>query len=330
MAVIFLEDNGLIKCKLSNKCITVYPIIMDKITITFNVTEQYHNHLLDCMKNDKPNSMYKKAIYLEVARQWPPYTPSNKESTTKAYLQAGPRLKINFCRLTFTPSKVREIAELRSKIDQVMPFSGGWDHIVKNGTVTRMDLAVDVVNVNIDELLFSYGKIQITGVNTKRGRTEYLGGWLNSGKMVVIYDKVAQIKNSNSKEFFSKYRDPVPELPVTRLEIRLDDNLPELNKKSIGQLSKLTNPFLNLLITYTDSMNNNFIDPWVLELFLRLAKFEGAHAALSAFPSSYQSTLKYKIKSAPPKWWRPKHTWRGYQDLLDRLSIDHEHPTMIL
>ncbi|MBF0434873.1 MAG: hypothetical protein HQL77_05800 [Magnetococcales bacterium] len=285
MPVTIKEKDGSVIFMMSGTKITVFPLTMDKLSITFNVPDQYQNQLLKVMYADDCNSMYQKAFSFSVTRKWLPYAPSAMVSTTTARLQAGPKssvygsAKMKFGRLTFTPSKVTDIAELRSKVNQVMPVGFGWDHIMATGIVTRMDLAIDIVNVQIDDLLFVHGKTKITEVNTKSGRTEYLGGKYKSGKLVALYDKTAQIKTNNAKAVFSKDKEPVPDFPVTRLEIRLDQNAYGFKKMLVSQLFQLKNPFPNLMVASIHHQANSSLEAWVWDVFLRLARYEGAHAA---------------------------------------------------
>jgi hypothetical protein len=126
----------------------------------------------------------------------------------------------NFFRLECNPSHA-DLGYLKGLIDYLLEESGGYKKLMKTGSVTRLDISVDVDYLGPTDILASYGKIKTVLHFTKNGKieTKYLGA-TGSNKQIMLYDKTAEIVKSNKKKS-AWGKDSVPDHKIMRIEIKL-------------------------------------------------------------------------------------------------------------
>lgn len=304
--------------------VRVYPPIIDKMSITFDIPKNLQDEVRKKFykKNDQ---IYSKELFQSVIGQWLPYAPSNLESKTTIHLQIDPKTTafgriehMNFARITCNPSKVADFSEVRNKIDSIMPSGFGWDHIIKSGTVTRFDIAIDITKVNVDDFVLANSRTQVSKVYSKQGKTYELGKY-SSGKEIIVYDKRAKIEALNSKIVYTPKKEPVPDFPVTRIEIQLNNNNKMLRNSTVTNILDYPNPFPTMTVAPTNHNHyDDDLEDWIWLAFLKMARFEGVTAAKYSFPQHWPKILA-RMKLSEPTWWRPDISWRGYPSLVHRL-----------
>jgi hypothetical protein len=238
-----------------------------------------------------------------------------EDKLTSAFIQCAPKKStISFLRLDFNPAKV-DMSNLKFIIDNsFLNFKGiGFDYLLKNGKVTRIDLAIDTLHEAANEFLYRYPNMRrVEVVHTMSGRTEYLGGKYKAGKRIVIYDRIPAIKYSNAKKFKDVYKKPIPAMPILRIEFKL--NPKNLMFKDILQLK---NPFSGLELSLFDKLEEGDDNLW--NLFLALARFEGAQATLGRLPKHVQDKLKVRLKKGAVGWWKPDEIWKQLPSVIDQI-----------
>lgn len=313
------KKNGTTKTK-------VYPLVCDKLTLTCNVPESEKGQIIKKFKqfDSKPRGIYRHSIWVpEVGTSLPPYA-SKKDIHYKAHPFTSPLLQCDpknsgprFLRLEFNPSKLSSIEQLEARLDMILPSKFGYQHIVDNGVITRMDLAVDIAREDIDCLIMYYPKIAYSEVRSKSGKTLYLGAELDSEQRFCVYDKLAQINAHNTKVKNSYYdypkAEPVPTKRIVRVEARLTKNTCVTLQDSL----EYQNPFKKLLV-YNQPIHQPPTETW--PLFLALAKYEGAQQTLLRLPKKTRGKFVKVLKMRPPKWWKPDRIWSHYPSLIKRIT----------
>lgn len=210
---------------------------------------------------------------------------------------------IAFFRAEFNPAKVA-LTDAKVLIEQVLHED--WLTVIGKARVTRADAAVDISGVQLDELLLSVPKIQMSRVFCKGGATQtYELGCLEGGRTIKFYDKRAEIIAKNNKKIM---KDAVPEAPITRCEIRLK---PEVG---FADLEGIENPFLKVRVQ--DYALLPQCDEQVFRLFKAVAQCRGAQSALALLDQPDQKQVKLKLASAACPWWNPDHIWSGWLPTL--------------
>lgn len=189
-----------------------------------------------------------------------------------------------------------------------------------HSTISSIHLAVDVPKVKIDELAFSYPKMQAVENQFSNGQTQYLG--VKKGKTRVrVYDKRAQIIYLNGKigMYLADIKEKVPADDLLRIEIELkpmsmlDHALP----MGLMELYQLPNVMSKLRV---HAMPPNLLR--VERLALRLARYEGLVTAISAaqMNPAEKKTFLTKLKNCgTPSWWNPTEMWaQQFVPLIDK------------
>lgn len=294
----------------------IYPLVCDRLTLTCDFPDQQKNNIKTCFKQEKAwsQSGYKLSSKInDLPMTMPPYQDSEKEKITSAFIQCDPfNTDDNFLRLDFNPAKI-EMDVLRSYINTnwLTQKGFGFDYLFANCRITRIDLAVDIAYERVNKLYYYYPKMQVTEVHSKSGQTHYLGGKTKTGKTVVVYDRLPAIKAHNAKKYYNpKLQMPKLEYDVLRVEIRL------FPKVSLADLLNIPNPFQKLVISACSLP----LDDPMWDMFLALARYEGAQAALCRLPDKYKKQKYVKhMEGDQPNWWAPEKIWNQYPQVLQSI-----------
>lgn len=219
-------------------------------------------------------------------------------------VQAGPKLYADhYFRADFNPA-FADPTNVRWLLDMILP--GGWSDVGSLGRCTRFDATVDVTGLDITELLVYYSGMQLSRTFHKGGRLQTLDiGAYSGDKRVVVYDKCAEVKHYNLTH---KVKEPVPDGPVTRVEIVMRPSL------TFAALASLPNPF--------DSLNIYTVPPissaktLEFELFVKLAQLGGLQYALLTLREATRKQFKARLELSAQPWWDPSAVWSHWQALL--------------
>jgi hypothetical protein len=197
-----------------------------------------------------------------------------------------------------------------------MLTAGHFDYkaLAANGSVTRVDIAIDLVNIDIEDLLISTAKPGITnnyfGV-TGKAETKYLN--VNKGgSKLYVYDRRAllekmQAEGSGKPSEFGAAK-------YTRVEVRTEVNTP------IAAMAGMSNRLLKI-----DLFDIDAVDPpeelhhW--KLFQDSCRYRGLAAALALLPKDKQGAYEAAIKSVAPLW-LPKVLWSHWPEALKTSGLD--------
>jgi hypothetical protein len=177
-------------------------------------------------------------------------------------------------------------------------------------TVSRIDVALDIPYVRVDDIAVSYPKMRLIENRFSGGRTMYLGA--RSGRTrVVVYDKAAEMQASNSKlgGFLADLHEAIPPHDLLRLEIRHQSAVKFMS------LPDLPNLFMNLRV-YDDLLDTAPL----YRVTLALARYEGFPRAIqtAGFGESQQKAFLRRLKKAGQvPWWKPLDVWdQQYQPTI--------------
>jgi len=246
------------------------------------------------------------------------YLPSGADKTgeTDLILQCDPKDKYNknnmrFLRAKWNPSKTDPF-EVKAAIYSVSTWL--FDELMFNGSVTQIDLTVDVEGVLCDDLYYHYPKSTITEVKSTSGRTEYVG----SEKSPVrwrFYDKKAQIKQKN-KGKAKPLQESVPEQEVTRVELVRKPHC------KLFELLEKPNPFAKLTISAHKNLIVNNEPCW--DLFLDSCRLRSASSALHKISGSdLHGKFKARLLKGQVDWWKPEDVWSQLPTVLAQIANIH-------
>jgi hypothetical protein len=214
-------------------------------------------------------------------------------------LQASPKAQLNhFFRLEWNPAKTGPAAAKRIA-DTLEVFSPGfdYDHVLKYGRITRLDMAADLKGVILDDNLWEAPNKQCRVLYVHRGElsTLYLGK--KKGNSVAIYDKRRELGL------------PASTPPWTRVEARLKP------QRLICDLPSLPNPFTR--ISVYDVLEAGLPLPTAdIRAFLDSCQKRGLRDAVRFRSSADRAEFTSIVRAARPDWWEPKTLWETWEELL--------------
>lgn len=223
--------------------------------------------------------------------------------------------KYNFFRLEFNPAKAN-LNHLKTQLDHILTAIGGYTGLLTHGIVTRIDFTVEALYIGPTDILARYPDMVDESHYAKNGSIEskYLGA-SSSSKQVLLYDKPAQIAESNKKKP-KGLKAIVPDHKMLRIEIKLTNT-----KCTLKDMELLPNPFLGLTLTaYPEAKSMKTYDP-LWSLFLSACRYEGVDNALLHFNEQDQETYKKRlITEGRTEWWDPVKVWQGLSSAISIIT----------
>lgn len=218
-------------------------------------------------------------------------------------------------RIEFNPATLREVPEHYETFQRIMRewFGNALSSEMYSANITRIDLATDVRNLNINRIIAC--RNDSTVISTTYGRdgsigTHYLGG-KNSDVRFVIYDKRAQLRGRVIANRFDR--------ALTRIEVRLKVGL------SLNDLRSYPNPFQSLEIREIESLevNGQRSMPHYWDWFVAATKQDGLEATLNRIknPKTRRVWMDRVLQRTAPNWWQPNELWAGIRHAINEVGI---------
>jgi hypothetical protein len=189
----------------------------------------------------------------------------------------------------------------------------GWAFVIEHGIVTRLDVAVDFPNVEMDDLLF----LPQQGVTSQRwcrsGKLESYQLGKAKGNCTMIYNRRAK-RVAQGKPWAGK--------TGIRVERRLRS--PGI---SVSSLPELAFPFTGLC-PIQKLVGKPAIEKkaYFWEFFIRSAESIGLAAALALLPTNKRTGYRKFIQQNCATWWKPEEIWPRWQSTLSDLKVsDTKH-----
>lgn len=202
--------------------------------------------------------------------------------------------KTSFLRMEWNPARLdRDGNEfLCEQLPTVIP--GLVESFSRNAKVTRVDIALDLYDIHINDLIVRAIRKQRQTIICGRDRnieTLYFGGSRGNAQ-VVAYNKRKQIKSHSKRELGCE---------LTRIEVRRKN--PNL---LLIELEELPNP-LGLLEVFHRQPGAVKWSGWVS--FLDSCVLRGPKAALKLLPESRRKSVSQMLAASQPAWWKPDEFW---------------------
>ena len=185
-----------------------------------------------------------------------------------------------------------------------------WAALATKATITRLDIAVDLINVDIEDLMFRYKKAggksgSYFGVGSKL-ETRYLNV-TKSGSKTYVYDRRQKLLDlqKDGEGAGPEYGDT----PHTRIEFRTNTTKPVI------ELPKLMNHAKKIEIFDIDAG-----DPpeeahhW--RLFQDSCRYRGLSGALELLPEGLREKYEATVQSVESELWRPDNLWEKWPESL--------------
>lgn len=201
-------------------------------------------------------------------------------------------------------------------------FPSDYLALLRGARIRRVDIAVDLLRVNLDDLLVTYSHAQNLTMFGKRvsgvkGRVETLTfGSVTSSSAAAVYSKDVEAiqKLMNGASTPSREADRLSDnavrqlvaanaYPIVRVEVRLRKQV--LSPADLGALENRL-----LRFRFVEVKHTSLIPPLTAKAFRSMCRDMGVKAALRAFKGhSCYSQLRDLLRRRP-QWWDPEASWQ--------------------
>ena len=209
------------------------------------------------------------------------------------------------CRLEFNPAKLG--FDGVNSLDTILAhiFPDGWFYILENGRVSRIDIAIDLSGMRMDDFLLlpQQGIVYQRFLSNGHLKTVYLGA--PGSNQTRIYSKSAEQKAKG--------------LIVSQSAVRVERTLRNQHLK-VHELIILKNPFdkLTFVTPMPSPPPGENEGKW--SSFLDSVQVRGLSPALASLPEKRRSRYRKHLKQNPTSWWNPDTIWKNWPAALDVLA----------
>jgi hypothetical protein len=239
-------------------------------------------------------------------------------TSQQVFVQAGPKpgKKLPYLRLDFNPAKLGESGMLafKAELDVLLVGVGGHSTLFKAGKVTRLDIACDLLNVGLDELVLQ---------SLKTGKTVAYYG--TNGRVETIYKEVPPAKGYDFWRF--KAYDKKQELldtgassnvnsaPLTRVEFVAAP------KCAISKLKLMESPFAGRKVFWASGAQPPKGGDLLWSFFVDSCQLRGIKAAYARIPLKMRPAYRKAMASAEDAIWDEKTLWKAWPQVLKAAGL---------
>jgi hypothetical protein len=235
----------------------------------------------------------------------------------RVLIQVGPKKKdtAHDLRLEFNPAALGEagMAYLKYELENQVVGALDFKHIMETGSVSRVDIAVDVVGIRIDALDIRYlgkGKSHWYFSASGEPETGYYGiSPTPKGKKnapFVTYNKRKQLKETGSSGDDELYNG----LSHTRIEYHATPF------KKFGQLKTIPNPFKEISLAYPRQPKGVSLHAW--QFFMDACHRRGHQTAIARLPTeNMKKRYNNALEAAHQRFWKPDLIWTQWLAVIE-------------
>jgi len=217
-------------------------------------------------------------------------------------------------RLEFNPAKLTQgdLSVVKERFREVTSELLQWDHVVEFGRATRVDVAVDLVNARMTDLLV------VSNVHGKNHFYVGEGGDLETAYVGIptqkkpaeqlVYDKLKQSVDKGQKPGYSG-------IYHSRVEI-----ISKSKNLKLANIAKIKNPLTRVTIVHPGSPPPG-VDPVIWGLFLETCRYRGVTGALKLVPDDVAEACKTALDEAAGESWRPDKIWKHWPKVVKNSGL---------
>lgn len=299
---------------MNNIVINRSKLIIDKLSGTIPVTNvEDQNRIIDNMLQEggfrARRGLYGIVLTKMLDSEMLGYSVvDDKTKKTLLRIECDPRsTSNNFFRFEFNPSKI-SLTEFNELFTDITGMK--FEHALDLSSITRVDFAVDLTGISMNELAVTYGKHTTTRNILEKGITRYIGSE-KANTQLCAYDKKEESKFANEQR--------TPELgeptyhEKTRIELRLRRDA--VNK--LDSLYELENPFNNVSLYQVSKVKK--LKEVNIQNILALLPYKGLHGVLTGVSPYYRRKVRDALEDCKLACWQPEEIWSELGDALREL-----------
>lgn len=293
--------------------------LIDKISITVPVadkeTREKIQHSLVSMAGDQDEPQFEfasvvKTNYAHAINCTPP------GANDKILIQVVPKkiTTTGFLRFEFNPTKIggENLAMFKELLFELSYTELSWADVIKAGRVTRLDVAIDMINAPTSDLLIEShvpGKSHVYFSQSGNVETSYVGlkkpGKASDQK---VYDKLQEETDKNIDPGYSGvFR--------TRVEITL-----KAGNQKLSNLEGTKNLFKRITVIHPGDPPKS-ADPLLWTLYLDSCRFRGIDNATALIPNAIGKNFQAQLETAGEQTWQPEKIWSRWAKALEKTGL---------
>lgn len=258
---------------------------------------------------------------------------------SRAFVQIGaliPSRQKGGIRVVINPARFKEgdAAQLNKVMSRIIGKS--YRELMEYPLINNIDVAVDLLDANLNRMLVSYQHAQRFTMFGKRvdshAKVEtYNFGSVTSDYMTTVYDKycervhaaiLALLKNgAKTEKLDSNMVRQVLRAKGARDKVRVEVRGKKLRARPLHEIFNLPNRFDRFVFCDLDSDGTD-LPPYIQEAFIALCRQNGVKAALINYKhTEWTRKVNAFYRSRQATWWRPEGLWAEACDGLRELGI---------
>lgn len=253
-----------------------------------------------CFKQCKPSKGFSRAYRLALpsvinSERWPHYQfRCESDCVTKI-------------RIEFVPIDLgwEGMVDLHAALTPLLP--NGWKHFVSNGLVSRLDVAVDIPGVTMNDFHILPSQCLTVTRRSNKGMLQTVELGKPIGNQTCIYDRYSKRVAKGQGHKFQQ---------SVRVERRLKGT-----KLPLSDLPEMKNAFegLNLVAEAYGKPQDELNWRWLH--FVCCVKQIGLESALASVPTKRRAKYRKHLQGQCTNWWNVNSIWEGWQSSLQLLPI---------
>lgn len=299
--------------------VTILKPKIDKLSLTLHIHDEHRKAIpegLWGMASDPETPEY--------VNSKSEYKGSNEYRTSVSWvypgggpvlIQCDPKSKkgknIPYIRFEFNPDRlgVAGLSAFKKQIPVILLGNGSWATLIENAKITRLDIAVDLHNIDIENLLIGTmkpgKKISYFGIEGK-AETNYLNV-TSKGSGLYVYDKKQKYVDDKQPPEFG-------DTPHTRVEVRTSTT-----KGILGLLSLMNHLKKISLVDIEAPEPPEELHHW--KLFQDSCRYRGLDNALKNLPDEVGKMYLDAVKSVEGEIWQPEKLWGFWAETIHKSGL---------
>jgi hypothetical protein len=224
-----------------------------------------------------------------------------------------------FLRFDFNPARLGPtgLSLFKDELNNILhdTQNTSWAELATKAKITRLDIAVDLINVDIEDMMFRFAKAggksgSYFGVGSKL-ETRYLNV-TSGGSNTYVYDRRQRLLDlqNDGKGSGPEYG----ETPHTRIEFRTDSTRP------VVDLPNLLNHLKKIEVFDIDALSPpEEAHHW--RLFQDSCRYRGLSGALELLPEGLRQEYEDTVKTVESELWRPDKLWEKWPESLEASGL---------
>lgn len=286
---------------------------IDKLSITYDIPTNEHQVVKEMLWGlMKEGDLFSSAKASKANRYKTRAILTHPMTGREILIEVDPKAakaNVPFVRLEFNPDKLgpEGVSFVQQQLEAIFLGNHPWQAIATSGKVTRIDLALDLLNIPIDQLVVSStkgGKSHCYYSAAGALETAYLEIKGKKAGPKVVYDKAQQLADAKRNPKFEG-------VPHTRIEVHVK------TQRSIAKLGTLPNPFVGLDVSYPAFVGKPSGQEHHWNHFLDSVRYRGRDGALALIPdAATRNAYADALDAAQKAFWRPAKLWERWPAVL--------------